>query len=131
MVYIEVLNAYKELEENLLLKNDAIIKKDIEQLNKLDENLKVLTEKIGKFDLKNLSSSFTDDQKAELRQLGEKIKVIQENNEILIKHSLGVINGLLSGILNIAQSEMNSYNSKGLSCSDDESLDISSIMEEA
>ena len=131
MVYIEVFNAYKELEENLLLKNDAIIKKDIEQLNKLDENLKVLTEKIGKFDLKNLSSSFTDDQKAELRQLGEKIKVIQENNEILIKHSLGVINGLLSGILNIAQSEMNSYNSKGLSCSDDESLDISSITEEA
>ena len=131
MVYIEVLNAYKELEQYLVLKNEAIIKKDLEQLNKLDENLKVLTEKISKFDLKNLSSSFTDDQKAELRQLGEKIKVIQENNEILIKHSLSVINGLLSGILNIAQSEMNSYNSKGLSCSDDESLDISSIMEEA
>ncbi len=131
MEYIDVYNAYKELEENLLQKKEAIIKKDLEELNKLDENLKVLVEKINRFDLKNSPNDFTDKQKEELRQLGEKIKVVQENNEILIKHSLGVINGLLSGILNIAQSEMNSYNSKGLSCSDDESLDISSITEEA
>ena len=131
MEYIDVYNAYKELEENLLQKKEAIIKKDLEELNKLDENLKVLVEKINRFDLKNSPNDFTDKQKEELRQLGEKIKVVQENNEILIKHSLGVINGLLSGILNIAQSEMRSYNSKGLSCSDDESLDISSITEEA
>ncbi len=131
MEYIDVYNAYKELEENLLQKKEAIIKKDLEELNKLDENLKVLVEKINRFDLKNSPNDFTDKQKEELRQLGEKIKVVQENNEILIKHSLGVINGLLSGILNIAQSEMSSYNSKGLSCSDDESLDISSITEEA
>lgn len=131
MEYIDVYNAYKELEENLLQKKEAIIKKDLEVLNKLDENLKVLVEKINRFDLKNSPNDFTDKQKEELRQLGEKIKVVQENNEILIKHSLGVINGLLSGILNIAQSEMSSYNSKGLSCSDDESLDISSITEEA
>ena len=131
MIYSEVFEAYKELEENLAQKKEAIIKKDLEKLNSLDENLKVLVEKINKFDLKNSPNTFSDEQKAELRQLGEKIKVIEENNEILIKHSLGVINGLLSGILNIAQSEMNSYNSKGMSYSDDESLDISSITEEA
>ncbi len=131
MIYSEVFEAYKELEENLTQKKEAIIKKDLEKLNSLDENLKVLVEKINKFDLKNSPNTFSDEQKAELRQLGEKIKVIEENNEILIKHSLGVINGLLSGILNIAQSEMNSYNSKGMSYSDDESLDISSITEEA
>lgn len=131
MIYSEVFEAYKELEENLTQKKEAIIKKDLEKLNSLDENLKVLVEKINKFDLKNSPNAFSDEQKAELRQLGEKIKVIEENNEILIKHSLGVINGLLSGILNIAQSEMNSYNSKGMSYSDDESLDISSITEEA
>ena len=131
MIYSEVFEAYKELEDNLVQKKEAIIKKDLEKLNNLDENLIVLTEKINRFDLKNSPNDFSEAQKQELKELGEKIKVIQENNEILIKHSLGVINGLLSGILNIAQSEMNSYNSKGLSCSDDESLDISSITEEA
>ncbi len=131
MIYSEVFEAYKELEDNLVQKKEAIIKKDLEKLNNLDENLIVLTEKINRFDLKNSPNDFSEAQKQELKELGEKIKVIQENNEILIKHSLGVINGLLSGILNIAQSEMSSYNSKGLSCSDDESLDISSITEEA
>ena len=131
MIYNEVLESYKELESNLIAKKEAIIKKDLEKINKTDENLKVLCEKISKFDLKNLHNNFTDEQKKELKQLGEKIKIIEENNEILIKHSLGVINGILSGILNIAQSEKSSYNSKGLSCSDDESLDISSITEEA
>ena len=131
MNYIEVLEAYKALEENLTKKKDAIIKKDLEELNRLDEDLKVLCEKINRFDLKNSPNDFTDEQKEELKQLGEKIKVIEENNEILIKHSLDVINGILSGILNIVQSDKNSYNSKGLSYSDDESLDISSITEEA
>jgi hypothetical protein len=61
----------------------------------------------------------------------EEIKTLQENNEILIKHSLNVINNILSGILNIAQNEKTSYNAQGKGCQDSESLDISSITEEA
>ena len=68
MIYSEVFEAYKELEENLTQKKEAIIKKDLEKLNSLDENLKVLVEKINKFDLKNSPNTFSDEQKAELRQ---------------------------------------------------------------
>jgi len=131
MDYKEVFETYQELKENLTEKKQAIIKKDLELLNSIDENLTVLCEKITKFNLENNVSAFSEEEKQNLKKLGEEIKIIQENNEILIKHSLGVINGLLSGILNIAQSEKNSYNSKGLAKTDDESLNISSITEEA
>lgn len=131
MDFKEIFETYQELKENLVQKKEAIIKKDLELLSGLDENSKVLCGKIAKFDLKNNSFEFSEDEKRELKKLGEEIKSIQENNEILINHSLGVINGLLSGILNIAQSENSSYNSRGLSCSAEESLDISSITEEA
>ena len=88
-----------------------------------------MLEKIGKFDIQN--NDFSQKQKDDLKKLGEEIKILQENNEILIKHSLNVINNILSGILNIAQNEKTSYNAKGKSYQDSESLDISSITEEA
>lgn len=131
MDYGEVLKAYSDLKELTLQKKQAIIKKQSEELNKIDEETIVLCEKISKFDLKNNTNLFSEEQKQELKKLGEEIKVIQENNEILIKHSLGVINNILSGILNVVQSEKNSYNAKGMGCTDNESLDISSITEEA
>ena len=108
---------------------EAIIKKDLEALNATDEATMVLLEKINKFDI--LNNDFSQEEKEELKKLGEEIKKIQENNEILIKHSLNVINNILSGILNIAQNEKTSYNSKGAGCQNSESLDISSITEEA
>ena len=64
-------------------------------------------------------------------KIGERIKILQENNEILIKHSIGVINNILSGILNIAAHDKSSYDAKGQGCTDSETLDISSITEEA
>ncbi len=131
MEYNEVLNAYQELKSTLEAKKEAIIKKNMEQLSLTDENTIVLLEKIQKFDLKNTPNNFSPEQKEALRKLGNEIKQIQENNEILIQHSLDVINNLLSGILNIAQQDKCSYNSKGMSCTQDESLDISSITEEA
>ena len=131
MEYIEVLNAYQELKSALELKKEAIIKKNMKQLNTVDENIVVLCEKLEKFDLKNTPNNFSEEEKENLRKLGREIKVIQENNEILIEHSLNVINNILSGILNIAQPDKCSYNSKGIGCAQDESLDISSITEEA
>ena len=129
MNYNEVYATFLELKEVLLNKKEAIIKKDLEVLNLTDEAVIVLVEKINRFDLQN--NNFSDDEKRNLKKLGEEIKVIQKNNEILIKHSLDVINNILSGILNIAQNEKSSYNAQGRGCQSNESLDISSITEEA
>ena len=131
MNYSEVYETYNKLKEVLILKKQAIIKKNLDELNRTDEMTIELSEQIKKFDLKNTQNDFTKEQKEELKALGQEIKAIQENNEILIKHSLDVINNILSGILNIGQKENSYYNSKGESCANGESLDISSITEEA
>ncbi len=131
MNYKEVLEAYSELKENLISKREAIVKKKMDELSKLDEATIICIDKIKKFNLDNSQNDFTDEEKNELKKLGLEIKKIEEDNEILIKHSLNVINNILSGILNIAQSEKNSYDAKGKGCVTNESLDISSITEEA
>ena len=129
MNYNEVFGTFSELKEVLARKKQAIIKKNLTELSSTDETIIELVEKINRYNLKD--NSFSDDEKANLKKLAEEIKVLQENNEILIKHSLNVINNILSGILNIAQNDKCSYNSRGMGCQDSESLDISSITEEA
>ena len=131
MDFEKVYSAYEELKENLVQKHDVIIKKNMEELNRLDEMSYVIIDKIKKFNIESEPNSFTDEQKQKLRTLGQEIKKIEKNNEILINQSLGVINNLLSGILNIVQPDKNIYNAQGTSCTIDESLDISSITEEA
>ena len=131
MDFDKIYAAYEELKENLVQKHDVIIKKNMEELNRLDEMSYVIVDKIKRFNLDDSEpNNFTDEQKQRLRSLGQEIKKLEENNEILINHSLGVINNLLSGILNIVQSDTNIYNAQG-GCNVDESLDISSITEEA
>lgn len=129
--YQEILDNYKELKENLALKKEAIVKRNLEDLNRIDENCTVICEKIAKIDMPESLKALTDNEKQELKTLGNEIKILEENNEILINHSLGVINNILSGILNIAQADKCSYNSKGKTLGDSESLNISSITEEA
>ena len=130
-MYQEVLETFSKLKEFLCIKKEAIIHKDIDKLTQIDEEIVIMSEKISKFNLDKIRETFTTEQKQELKKLGERIKVLQENNEILIKHSIDVINNLLSGILNITAKDNTSYNSKGKSCTDSETLDISSITEEA
>ena len=131
---------FNDLKENLSklknllsIKKEAIVKNNIETLTKTDEDIVVIFEEIKKVDLKEATKSLTESEKAQIRQLSQEIKKLENDNEILIKHSLDVINGLLSGILNIAQNEnhSHSYNSKGENCVDDEAYRISSITEEA
>ena len=129
MDFDEIFNTYKELKEKLILKKDAIIHKKLENLNSLDEDIVVLCERISKFDIESFTKTFTDEQKQELKNIGAEIKNLEENNEILIQHSLDVINGILSGILNIVDND-STYNSSGKSLSN-KNLDISSITEEA
>ena len=131
MDFEKVYSAYEELKENLMQKHDVIIRKNVEELSRLDEITYVIIDKIKKFNLDKEPNDFTTEQKQKLKNLGLEIKKIENNNEILIKHSLNVINNLLSGILNIVQSDKNVYNAQGIECTPDESLDISSITEEA
>ena len=131
MDFEKVYSVYEELKENLLQKHDVIIKKNVEELSRLDEITYVIIDKIKKFNLDKEPNDFTLEQKQKLKSLGLEIKKIENNNEILIKHSLNVINNLLSGILNIVQSDKNVYNAQGIECTPDETLDISSITEEA
>ena len=131
MDFETVYGAYEELKENLVQKHDVIIKKNMEELNRLDEASYAIIDKIKKFNLDSEANDFTEEQKQRLKSLGLEIKKIENNNEILIKHSLNVINNILSGILNIAQSDKNIYNAQGIGCKIDENLDISSITEEA
>ena len=130
MEYEEVYNTYQELKTALTDKKDAIIHRDLEKLSQLDENILIICNKIDKFNLKNSQNNFTIEQKRRLKTLGGEITVIQENNKILIEHSINVINNILSGILNVAAKNRASYNARG-KCDTNEDLDISSITEEA
>lgn len=130
MNFNDVIKVFTDLKNVLFEKKQAIIKKDMDKLAQIDEETAVLCQQIAKFKLEENQDLFSDDEKKQLKQLGEEIKNLTQNNEILIKHSLGVINGILSGILNIAQKEKNSYNSRGQG-TNDESMDISSVIEEA
>ena len=84
MNYNEVFNAFLELKSVLENKKQAIIKKNLEQLSAMDEATIVLVEKINKYDLKN--NDFSQEEKDNLKKLGEEIKVIHGVGEgILLK----------------------------------------------
>lgn len=130
-MYQEVLETFMKLKELLEAKKQSIISKNTDELACIDENIIIVSDKIDKFSLEEMQANFNQEQKQNLKKLGKEIKILQENNEILIKHSIDVINNILSGILNIAVNDKSSYNAKGKNCTDIESLDISSITEEA
>ena len=129
MKFEEIYSEYEKLRNNLSSRRIAIIKKNLEEIGRLDEELIVISERIKAFDLKN--NNFTESEKESLKTLASEIKNLEENNEILINYSLNVINNTLSGILNIIQKDKTSYNSKGLNCQNEDENAISSIIEEA
>ena len=99
MNFEKIYNTYFKLKENLALKKEAIIKKNLDELTKIDEELVVLCEQLKTFDIQKLGQDFTKEEKEKLKELGEEIKKLENNNEILIKHSLGVINNILSLVI--------------------------------
>ncbi len=131
MEYKKIADTYSEIKEKLLIKKDAVIKKNLELLQKTDEELLVLCEQLKTFDIKEAFKNFSQTEKIHLKDLAKEIKTIENNNEILIKHSLDVINELMSGILNIAKKDIQTYNQKGENCLEIDDLDTSSITEEA
>ena len=129
MKFEEIYKLYQSLKDNLQKRREAIMKKNLEQINKLDEDLVIIAEKLKT--LRNIKASFNEEEKEKLNALIEDVKKLEENNEILINYSLNVINNTLSGILNIIQKDKKSYNSKGQNCQNDNNEAISSIIEEA
>ena len=92
-----------------------------ERLDKMDKKFVTIEKRIDELD-KRLTK--------ELRELSEQIGKLQKNNEVLITHSLNVINKIFEGILNISSAKNADYNHLGKK-NQDNTLDISSITEEA
>ena len=131
MEFIEIKENLEKLKSFLNQKKEAIIKKEIETLNKIDEEILVIVEYLNKNDYKKFIENFEAKEKEELKAISLEIKKLEEANQNLIKHSLDVINGLLFGILNITNNENSSYNSEGKNLTDESQYTISSITEEA
>ena len=130
-VYKQTYDLYYELKELLAQKKQFIVNKKIEDMNKTDDLITISCNKIAKLNVSEISLNFSVEQKQELKKLGEDIKKLQNDNELLIKHSLGVMNKLLSGILNVVQADKTSYNAKGNFCQNTQGSDLSSFTEEA
>ncbi len=131
MAFEEILEKYIQLRDCLKEKREALIKRDVDKLGSIDENILALCNYMDKFQQEIKEDKFSPEEKESLKKVSAEVKELNNNNEILIKHSLNVMNNLLSGIVNIATQDKNSYNSQGVGCVSDESLNISSITEEA
>ena len=130
ITFEKILEIYLTIKNLLEKKQQALIKKDLEALAACDENLicaynevKNIYEQKDKFNL-------TREEKNELNKITAQIGHLQKNNEVLINHSLNVINKIFEGILNITSAKNADYNHLGKK-NQDNTLDISSITEEA
>lgn len=130
ITFEKILEIYLTIKNLLEKKQQALIKKDLEMLASCDENLicaynevKNIYENKDKFTLSN-------EQKKQLNEITAQIGHLQKNNEVLITHSLNVINKIFEGILNITSAKNADYNHLGKK-NQDSGLDISSITEEA
>ena len=122
-IYINI----KTLLEN---KQKALIEKNLEVLASCDEKLICAYDEIKAIYEKKDEFELNQSQKKELNEITERINKLQKDNEVLITHSLNVINKIFEGILNISSAKNADYNHLGKK-NQDSTLDISSITEEA
>ncbi len=122
-IYINI----KTLLEN---KQKALIEKNLELLASCDEKLICAYDEIKAIYEKKDEFELNQSQKKELNEITERINKLQKDNEVLITHSLNVINKIFEGILNISSAKNADYNHLGKK-NQDSTLDISSITEEA
>lgn len=122
-IYINI----KTLLEN---KQKALIEKNLELLASCDEKLICAYDEIKAIYEKKDEFELNQSQKKELNEITERINKLQKDNEVLITHSLNVINKIFEGILNISSAKNADYNHLGKK-NQDSTFDISSITEEA
>lgn len=130
ITFEKIKESYISIKTLLEQKQRALVEKNLEELTSCDEKLicayneiKIIYERKDEF-------SLNKEQKGELRALSEQIGKLQKNNEVLIAHSLNVINKIFEGILNISSAKNADYNHLGKK-NQDNTLEISSITEEA
>lgn len=130
ITFEKIKESYINIKTLLEQKQRALVEKNLEELTSCDEKLicayneiKIIYERKDEF-------SLNEEQKGELRALSEQIGKLQKNNEVLIAHSLNVINKIFEGILNISSAKNADYNHLGKK-NQDNTLEISSITEEA
>ncbi len=126
----KILEIYLTIKNLLEKKQQALIKKDLETLAVCDENLICAYNEVKNIYEQKDKFSLTREEKDELNKITAQIGQLQKNNEVLINHSLNVINKIFEGILNITSAKNADYNHLGKK-NQENTLDISSITEEA
>lgn len=121
---------YINLKNLLEIKQEALIKKDIDTLTSTDEKLICIYSEIKAIYDNKDKLSLSIAQKEELNEITQSIGQLQHDNEVLIAHSLNVIDKIFEGILNITSAKNADYNHLGKK-NQGTSFDISSITEEA
>lgn len=130
ITFEKILEIYLTIKNLLEKKQQALIKKDLEMLASCDENLICAYNEVKNIYENKDKFTLSDEQKKQLNEITAQIGHLQKNNEVLIAHSLNVINKIFEGILNITSAKNADYNHLGKK-NQDSGLDISSITEEA
>lgn len=130
ITFEKILEIYLTIKNLLEKKQQALIKKDLEMLASCDENLICAYNEVKNIYKNKDKFTLSDEQKKQLNEITAQIGHLQKNNEVLITHSLNVINKIFEGILNITSAKNADYNHLGKK-NQDSGLDISSITEEA
>ena len=130
ITFEKILEIYLTIKNLLEKKQQALIKKDLETLAVCDEKLICAYNEVKNIYENKDKFTLSDEQKKQLNEITAQIGHLQKNNEVLITHSLNVINKIFEGILNITSAKNADYNHLGKK-NQDSGLDISSITEEA
>ncbi|HIS74778.1 TPA: hypothetical protein IAA86_07140 [Candidatus Galligastranaerophilus intestinavium] len=130
ITFEKILEIYLTIKNLLKKKQQALIKKDLEMLASCDENLICAYNEVKNIYENKDKFTLSDEQKKQLNEITAQIGHLQKNNEVLITHSLNVINKIFEGILNITSAKNADYNHLGKK-NQDSGLDISSITGEA
>ena len=130
ITFEKIKESYITIKTLLEQKQEALIKKDLEGLANCDEKLICAYNEIKAIYENKEKFSLTQEEKNELNEITATIGQLQKNNEVLITHSLNVINKIFEGILNITSAKNADYNHLGKK-NQENCLDISSITEEA
>lgn len=131
MTFEELKEVYLNLKELLEKKKQVLIHKNADELMRLDEQIICVYNDIKIIFQNKDELNLTQDQKDELNKIAQEIHRIEKDNEVLIIHSMNVINKLFEGILNITSSKSDDYNHLGKKNQSSSDFEISSIMEEA
>ena len=95
ITFEKIKESYITIKTLLEQKQEALIKKDLEGLANCDEKLICAYNEIKEIYEQREKFSLTQEEKNELNEITAQIGQLQKNNEVLIVHSLNVINKII------------------------------------